>query len=143
MKAFENPEVAAVFNRYPKKMQTKLLFLRQFIFETAAKTEGVGELEETLKWGQPAYLTTKSKSGSTIRIDRSSNTKFAMYVHCQTALIETFKLMFPNEFTYEGNRGIIFDIDDDIPVEKLSVCISLALTYHRSKKKRVYGKTND
>ena len=43
--------------------------LRQLIFDVAAKTKDVGQLEETLKWGEPAYLTSESKSGSLIRID--------------------------------------------------------------------------
>ena len=133
MKPFPNSEVAAAFNAYPKEMRKKLLFLRQLIFDTASETEGVGELEETLKWGQPAYLTTKSKSGSTIRIDGKNETQYAMYVHCQTNLIETFRTLFPKEFTYEGNRSIVFDENDSVPVENLSFCISLALTYHRSK----------
>lgn len=63
-----NPEVAVVFDSYPEEMRVKLLFLRRLIYETAASLEEVGELEETLKWGEPSYLTPKSKSGSTIRI---------------------------------------------------------------------------
>ena len=65
----KNPEVAAVFKGYPKDMREKLLFLRRLIFGTASATEGVGELEETLKWGEPSYLTPDTKSGSTVRID--------------------------------------------------------------------------
>ena len=38
---FKNPEVAAIFAKYPEKIRTKLLLLRQLIFDTAAKTEGV------------------------------------------------------------------------------------------------------
>ena len=61
-----NIEVTAVFNSYPQKVKAKLLFLRQLIFDTAESIEGVGEIEETLKWGEPSYLTPISKSGSTI-----------------------------------------------------------------------------
>lgn len=57
MLKIENSDVSAVFNRYPERMREKLMFLRQLIIETAATTEGVGELEETLKWGEPSYLT--------------------------------------------------------------------------------------
>ena len=64
----ENAEVASVFNSYPQKIRTKLLILRQLILDTAASIEVVGEIEETLKWGEPSYLTPKTKSGSTIRI---------------------------------------------------------------------------
>ena len=81
----ENAEVAAVFETYPKDVKTKLLFLRQLIFDVASETDGVDELEETLKWGQPSYLTTKSKSGSLIKIDqiKSQTGKYAMYFHCR------------------------------------------------------------
>ncbi len=135
-KSIENPEVAAVFEAYPKEVKTKLLFLRQLIFDVASKTEGVGELEETLKWGQPSYVTAKSKSGSLIRIDqiKSQEGKYAMYFHCQTTLVDTFKERFRDDFKFEGNRSIIFEKTDSVPVKELSCCIALALTYHLNKK---------
>ena len=68
MKPFENPAVEAIFAAYPAKIRPKLMALREAIFSTAAATEGVGELEETLRWGEPAYVTTKTGSGSPIRI---------------------------------------------------------------------------
>ena len=57
----KNPEVATVFETYPKEIKSKLLLLRQLIFDVASKTDGVGELEEALKWGQPSYLTTQTR----------------------------------------------------------------------------------
>ncbi len=65
---FDDPKVASVFDNFPKADRKGLLKLRALIFETAAQTRGVGQLNETLKWGQPAYLTPVSKSGSTIRL---------------------------------------------------------------------------
>ena len=111
------------------------MLLRRLIFDTASATEGVGELEETLKWGQPSYLTTESKSGITVRIDRvqSDHGQYAMYFNCQTTLIETFQELYPNELKYGGNRSIIFNENDEIPEEELQHCISLALTYHLRK----------
>lgn len=111
------------------------MLLRQLILDVAAETKGVGPLEETLKWGQPSYLTARSGSGSTIRIDRvkSQNGQYAMYFHCQTTLVDTFRETYRGEFRFEGNRSIVFDEDDEIPVEALSHCISLALTYHLRK----------
>jgi Domain of unknown function (DU1801) len=134
----ENPQVAAVFNNYPEKMRKKLMFLRQLIFDTAAAIEGVGELEETLKWGEPSYLTPKTKSGSTVRIawKKSNEDQCAMYFKCTTNLVETFREKYPMEFRYGGNRSIIFKEDDEIPVKELSDCIALALTYHLRKKSR-------
>jgi len=138
---FKNPEVAAVFAAYPQKIRTKLMFLRKLIFDTAAKTEGVGELEETLKWGEPSYLTAKSKTGSTIRINwkESLGGQYAIYFTCTSLLVPTFRKMYPTEFKYEKNRAIVFNINEEIPIEKLRHCIKLALTYHRIKNKLKKG----
>jgi uncharacterized protein DUF1801 len=135
--AFADPAVEAVFSAYPKDLRTKLLALRRLILQTAAVTEGVGELQETLKWGQPSYLTADTRSGSTIRIDRvkADTSQYAMYVHCQTDLVATFRELYPKEFTFGGNRSIIFDADDDIPEPALRHCVALALTYHMNKRK--------
>jgi len=135
-KSIENSEVAAVFETYPKDVKTKLMFLRQLIFDVASKTDGVGELEETLKWGQPSYLTTQSKSGSLVRIDqiKSQEGKYAMYFHCQTTLVDTFKEMYRGTFEFGGNRSIILSEKDKVPVEELSHCISMALTYHANRR---------
>jgi hypothetical protein len=131
-----DPAVDAVFGAYPKPLKAKLLALRRLIFETAATTKGVGALQETLKWGQPSYLTVETKSGSTIRIDRvkSSANQYAVYFHCQTNLVETFRELYPQEFRYAGNRGIIFDVDRKIAEPALRHCVALALTYHLNRR---------
>ncbi|SDE69309.1 hypothetical protein SAMN02799630_06099 [Paenibacillus sp. UNCCL117] len=49
MSEFKNSMVAQVFERYPKHIQIKLLFLRKLMLETASETEDVGTVEETLK----------------------------------------------------------------------------------------------
>ena len=68
-----------VFQSYPRAARAKLGALRKLILATAARTQGVGEIEETLKWGQPSYLT-KSKSSTTIRIDRHGERHYALFV---------------------------------------------------------------
>lgn len=130
---FNNKNVEAVFNRYPPAMRTKLMAIRELIFQTAEKTPGVGELEETLKWGQPSYLTMKSKSGTTIRIDQISPDPgvYGIFVHCQTTLIGRFRPLYPTDFTYEKNRGIHFGIHEQVPVKELQKFIVMALTYHQ------------
>ncbi len=132
MRKFQDNKVATIFNTYPKEIKEKLLYLRELIFKTASKTKGVGELEETLKWGEPAYVT-KSKSGTTIRINqkKSNPAQYAIYFHCQTNLIERFKTLFLKKFKFEGNRAILFDLTEKIPIKELTFCITEALTYHR------------
>ena len=132
---FEDKAVEAVFEACPAALRKRMLGLRTMVFEVAAATAGVGELQETLKWGEPAYLTAKSKSGSTVRISprKGSSTQYAMYFNCQTRLVDTFRTLFPTEFSYEGNRAIVLDANQAVPEDALRFCIAMALTYHRSK----------
>jgi len=117
-------------------MRDRLLDLRKLIFEVVEETDGVGELEETLKWGEPSYVTSETKSGSTIRLGWSESRpdEYAMYFICRTNLVETFRETYPDEFKYDGNRKIYFTEDDDVSVDALKACISLALTYHLRKR---------
>ena len=128
--------VEAVFVAYPKPVKAKLLALRRLIFDTAKVTKGVGRVEETLKWGQPSYLTPETKSGSTIRIDRvkSEPGQYAVYFHCQTNLVETFRELYP-ELRYGGNRCILLNAADKVPEAALRHCVALAMTYHLGKGK--------
>lgn len=109
------------------------------ILDVAASTPGVGPLEEALKWGQPSFLTSTSKSGTTIRIDRLSKAddRPALFVSCQTDLIATFKKIYQDTFNFQEKRAIILDDDGPWPEEELRHCIALALTY----KTRKAGKT--
>jgi hypothetical protein len=134
---FSDPAVAAVFSGYPAPLRAKLLALRRLILDTAKATKAVGALEETLKWGQPSYLTTETKSGSTIRIDRIKSTadRYAVFFHCQTDLVETFRELYPTELSYGGNRSILLNAEDAVPEAALRHCVALALTYHLRKRK--------
>ena len=132
MDKFKSPEVAEVFNNYPKHMRQKLMLLRQLVLETALQNDGIGPLEETLKWGEPSYV---AKNGSTIRMDSKSSTpeKYALYFNCKTKLVDTFKELYGDKLKLEGNRAIVFDIHDVIPVNEVKHCIFLSLTYHSRK----------
>jgi hypothetical protein len=128
-------DVEAVIASYPKKVQPRVRRLRKLILNTAASIPEVGPITETLKWGEPAYLTEKSKSGSTIRMawKPAKPGQYALYLNCQTTLVDTYRTLFP-ELQYEGNRAVVFDVDEKLPEESVRRCIELALTYHLAKK---------
>ena len=136
-RAFEDARVAAVFDAYPPTVRKQLLALRRLVFDVAARTEGVGALEETLKWGQPSYLTSETKSGSTVRIDgiKGDATKCAVYFICHTNLVERFRELYRDRLTFDGNRAILVDVKEPRPVKELRHCIAMALTYQLEKRK--------
>lgn len=122
------PEVASRIDACPEFMRKKLLFLRRLIIETAAETDKVGAVSESLKWGEPSYST---RTGTTIRIAWKDTRPrhYAMYFHCRTSLVDTFRELHGSKFNFEGNRAIVFKDDEEIPIAELKQCISLALTY--------------
>lgn len=130
-----NPDIQKKFASYPDHVRSKLEQLRAVILDVARNEDSVGTLEETLKWGEPSYLTTQSKSGTTIRIDWKPKypEQYALYVNCKTTLIDTYRSLFP-EFTYEGNRAMIFNVHQALPENEVRLCVSMALKYHHNKK---------
>ncbi len=62
------------------------------IYDTASTIDAVGELEETLKWRELSYLTSKTKTGSTIRIDwkESQPEQYAMFFKCTSDLVSAY-----------------------------------------------------
>lgn len=127
-----NPDVELVFNNYPDSVRSKMFDLRKLVIETAKEIDGITELEETLKWGEPSYLT---KNGSTLRMDWKAKNpeQYALYFKCTSRLVETFRLVFSNTLKYEGNRAIVFQLDDEIPTDIIKQCIKSTLTYHKVK----------
>ncbi len=131
-------EVRAAFARYAEPDQEQLLNLRDLIFAVAAETEGVGALEETLKWGQISYLTPRTKSGTTIRIDVAGDgsDQLALFVNCQTSLVGQYRALYGTVLAVEGNRCVRFNMSDQASIEALEHCIELALTYHLARKRK-------
>jgi hypothetical protein len=126
-------DIEARLDRYPEPTLSALKRLRRLILDTAAATPGVDGIEEALRWGQPSYLT---KTGSTIRIDGLGGSQYALYVHCQTDLLASFRDLYGDALTYDGKRALIFDAATPLDEDVVAHCIALALTYRSRKRRR-------
>jgi hypothetical protein len=125
------------FDLYPENIKALLNVIRDLIYSVAQR-DGISDLTETLKWGEPSYI---SKNGSTIRIDWKAKwpDQYCIYFNCKTSLIETFKEVYGDTFVYEGNRAIVFKTQQNLPIEALSHCISLSLRYKKLKHLNLLG----
>ena len=125
-------DVADVFDTYAPATRASLLAVRDLVFETADRLPAIGPLTETLKWGQPAYLPVKLRTGTTVRIDalKQGPHDYAVYFHCQTNLVAHFREIYQDVFVYEGDRALHFANAQTLPRQALSHCIARALTYH-------------
>lgn len=130
---FQEEGVAAAFEAFETKEREALLELRALIFEVAAQNPQIGELVETLKWGQPAYLPKRVKVGTTIRLGIPKTGGFGLYTHCQTCVMGDFSSQHGSALKFDGNRGVLFEEGAQIPKEALCILIERALTYHLDK----------
>ena len=132
MSATMPAEVDAAFAAFPAAERSRLLRVRELVYAVASDTAGVGALTETLKWGEPSYLTEASRSGSTVRLACDSATgAAAVHFICHTRLVDAFRALFPADLRYAGNRSIL--VDDDSDEDALRHCLAMALTYHLRK----------
>ncbi len=124
-------EIEEKFDYYPAEVRERLNEIRELIFVVASEEE-IGEITETLKWGEPSY---SSKKGSPIRIDWKSKypNQVSVYFNCNTTLIETFREIYRGTFTFVGNREIALAMSKAMPTQELKGCISMALRYHNIK----------
>ena len=125
-------EIGAVYASYPDSYRERLLHIRDLILSLKSELEEMERIEESLKWGEPAYSTL---GGSTVRLAWSQKrpNEYGVYFPCQSVLVETFRKIYPTQFNYRDNRAIAFEPMDEVDEEALKTCLFLALTYHKRK----------
>lgn len=129
---FASDAVAHAFDTFPTPARKRLLELREIIGEVASNEADCSPLSETLKWGQPSYL---SPVGSTVRLGTmSAHPEYvAVFFTCSTRLVTTFKMVFNGAFIFEANRAILIPIKGDYPKQELEGCLVAALRYQKVK----------
>jgi hypothetical protein len=128
---FENPEIKKVYERFPKEMKTKVLEVREIIFEVGKNNEKITKITETLKWGEPTYQRDRSKYGSPIKINykKTMENHFSISVISSTNLIQKIKELYPKAFEFNGDREIIINANKKLPKNEIYKFIELALTH--------------
>jgi hypothetical protein len=123
-------EVQRALAAYPSIVRDRLYALRGLVLEEA-EARGL-MLTETLTWGAPTFRTV-SRSGTPIRIGREKKTAgdYALFFKCRTAMVQELRSRFADELRFEGNRAIVFRVDEPFPEQQVRVSIGLALTYYR------------
>lgn len=119
------------FEEYPEKVRLQLEELRTLILKLASDLE-LGEVEESLKWGEHSYSV---KTGSPIRTDwkLKSPNQYYLFFNCQTKLIDTFRELHNDTLEFQGNRAIVLSLSSSLPEAEIKNCLELALTYQQRK----------
>ncbi|MGG7567648.1 DUF1801 domain-containing protein [Rhodovulum sp. DZ06] len=130
---FASPAVAAAFDAFPAPQRALLPALRAEVFAGAAADPRIGPLEETLKWGQPSWRP-RSGAGTALRVGLPKTSPLgpaacALYVHCQTSVIEDVRPLLPPGLHIEGTRAVHLCAAAPPPPGALRPLILRALTY--------------
>ncbi len=134
---FRDKTIRKVFENHDEPVLERLLELRELIIDEAGRHPEIGELQETLKWGQASYLPARSRVGTTLRIDgsRKHPGRVGLYFNCNTLLADDYRQLYPGIFEFEGNRAILLEVNGAFDEKALRHCIALAFTYHLNKKR--------
>lgn len=119
------PATEAFLAAAPEAARAGLVALRELVLRVAEEA-GIA-LREDSRWGQPAFLAPK---GTAIRIGVPKGAGFALFVHCQTRLIEDFRAGPGAGMRFEGTRAVLFDRVEEIDAAALAILIGDALAYH-------------
>lgn len=129
-------DVRAAFDAFPPEVVDRLAAIRTMIFDLAASDPRIGTITEMLKWGEPAYLTAATGSGSTIRLGwpRRTPGHAAVYFICRTTLVDEFRAKFGGLYRYDGRRAVLIPAPGAVAAAPLEMMLLSALTYHLAKK---------
>jgi hypothetical protein len=130
-------EIKQKLETYPKNARDMIMIIRDLLFQLS-KTDHLGEITESLKWGEPSFTT---KYGSPVRVDWKSDSPetVSIFFNCKTRLVETFREVYPQTFIFAGNRELILKLSEPLPEKELKHCLSIALQYHRVKHLTLLG----
>lgn len=132
MNPFTTPEIENVYAHYDQQSYAMLQEIRTRIYELAAMNDQVGTIEESLKWGQPSYATVRPKSGTPIRLDVFDEQHVAIFVSCQSNLIERLRQIYGYDLEFSKNRAIVLSKNKPLNFTVLDDCLMRALTYHNT-----------
>ncbi|QSV17205.1 DUF1801 domain-containing protein [Photobacterium ganghwense] len=125
------------FDEYPDNARIRLKELRCLVLQIAAELD-LGEVEESLKWGEPSYSV---KTGSPLRMDwkLKSPNNYYLFFNCQTKLVDTFRELYSEVLEFQGNRAIVLSLSEPLPKTTIKHCLELALTYQQRKNLPLLG----
>lgn len=125
-------DVSDIVESWPAAAQQIFFDLRDLIYATAADDPAIGPLTETLKWGEPSFLTEVTRSGSTLRVAWKAKypDEIGLFVICRTDMLADIRDLFPQDFRFEGTRAAFLPLETPINADAVAFLVRRALRYH-------------
>lgn len=129
-----DPLAAPLLDRiltWPRPAQEAALACRA-LFHGVAEARAIGPLEESLKWGQPAWRPVRPRTGSTLRLGWSEGQpdRLSLFVDCKTDLALRLKVTHPDLPFNDERRHIAVSLDTPLPEEAVIRLAEMTFCYH-------------
>ncbi|MEM1037860.1 MAG: hypothetical protein AAGI12_00145 [Pseudomonadota bacterium] len=129
--------VQKAFAALPPSASKILLQVRERILAQSTANATIGPVTETLKWGQPSYLTEKTQAGSTLRLSTTKeDQKPAIFVHCQSGLADEIRDLYGDTLSVPDQRHVVLPHMMEDHAQTIDHVIALVLTHHARKRSK-------
>ena len=118
------------FQSWPAPVAQTALAIRTHLMQ-AAQDLDIQNLEESLKWGEPAWR--PRKGGTTLRLSwKPGSDEIGLFVDCKTDLNARMMSDYPDAFRYHPPRAMYHSVaDEDLPVAALTHLARITFRYSR------------
>lgn len=121
--------LTAVIDRWPSEAAAHAHAVRS-LWQAEADALGIAHLDESLKWGEPAWR--PRKGGATLRLSwKASVAELGIFVDCKTDLCARMQSDYPEAFRYVPPRALFLHPGAPLPVEALAHLARIAFRYKR------------
>jgi hypothetical protein len=122
-----------VIAHWPEPARAALWTCRA-LYHTVAAESGAGPLDESLKWGQPAWRPRQPRRGTTLRLDWKPDRsgELLVQVDCKTDLAARFRTQAP-QIANDGRRVIGLPLDVALPEAAVARLAVMTFNYHQFK----------
>ena len=129
------PSLTNVFESWSPSAQKTAQLCRDLFVDAAVRLD-TGPLEESLKWGQPAWRPRRPRTGSTLRMgwDAAAPDELALFVDCKTDLAARMREVYPALTSNDGRRRIGVSLSTPLPEQAIAHLAEMTFSYHRAKR---------
>ncbi|MEM7520466.1 MAG: hypothetical protein AAF307_05460 [Pseudomonadota bacterium] len=107
------------------------------IFHAVADEAKLGALEESLKWGQPAWRPKRPRTGATLRMswDPATPEHLLLFVDCKTDLAARMQHLYPDLPVNDGRRQMAVSLEQALPSQALRHLAEMTFAYHLDRRR--------
>ena len=130
------PDVLTCLRSWPEEARDAFQTCRTTFHDVAEEAQ-LGALDESLKWGQPAWRPRRPRTGTTLRMswDPATPGYLQVFVGCKTDLAARMQHLYPDLPVNDGRRQMAVDLAAPLPGQALRHLAEMTFAYHLDRRR--------